>query len=99
MVWYVTLSMIHGKQDILRGTSVRAMSPGLPGRLSGRQRPAAPAALPAQDAGALRWGGGGENEGDPILMKTRKTIGKWWFNGGLMGFNGIFKGINGINGI
>ena len=48
MVWYGT----------------RAMSPGLPGRLSGRQRAAAPAALPAQDAGALRWGGGGENDGD-----------------------------------
>ena len=24
----------------------------------------------------------------------RKTIGKWWFNGILMGFNGILMGIN-----
>ena len=24
----------------------------------------------------------------------RKTIGKWWFNGGLMGFNGIYPLVN-----
>ena len=27
------------------------------------------------------------------IENHRKTTGKWWFNGGLMGFNGIFDGI------
>ena len=54
---------------------VSALSPGLPRRPSGRL---GAAALPAQDAGALRGGGGG-----PLLNHRTMVI-----YGDLMGFYG-----------
>ena len=54
---------------------VSALSPGLPRRPSGRLGAAAPAALPAQDAGALRRGGGGTES-----MHNCPLLIVWWLN-------------------
>ena len=76
-VWHYRL---HIRNGILRGMHILVPS-GPPRRRAGRRRPAAPAALPAQDAGALLGAGGGE-KGIPLGEGSYFLDGRYRYRNG-----------------